>query len=379
VTFGKNKILKIKLKNSNLMNDIFGPGTHSPLTTNVTTSATHTQLMQKIFGPGSIIHNPVTTTISEITTAISNMNTKYAPNPTIFREMFGSDITVTTTMTPSTTVTSTVNSTNNILPSALFQEEPVEIPPIALEIWRDARGHLSSEARCTARANYITYLADNNVLPKWSVGLEPLPGFLQNHDETVQQLVELRHMQGLEVLRSASQALQGQSQHHRQVGNVYRHSLRVAYGENDAGLQEANSKLNSLVTRDRDACRNTLTRRAETLNQYPLTDEKLKEAMLAPLPNARTGRARSRSPTNPTRGRGRGRGLSQTQNGRNNNSRGSGRGRGRGRGSTSYRGRTANRTPSTTGLYPGPSNDNLTAEERALISNLRNQRNGQQN
>jgi hypothetical protein len=300
------------------------------------------------------------------TASTQNATTTTNSRNPMFSNMF-------TDETPIENVQSLLHATStqtNHARSVSLQDTPVDIPPTALAIWRDVRSHLSAEVKAVARANFLNYLADHNMLPRWSVGLESLPGFLTNHEPTVTQLVQLRHMQGLELLRSAKQALLAQAQHHHQVGSAYKHSLQLVYGTNEDGHKEATAKLTNLITRDRDACRSILMRRAETLNQDPLTDEQLCQSMKTANNNVPRNRARSRSP---------GPNQPNPRGGASVRWRGSTRGRGRGRGSQRGRGRPYNPRSNTGNSRNVQTNSDLSPEEIALITEHRSQTNGQSN
>jgi len=239
----------------------------------------------------------------------------------------------------------------NNVPSSVSLQELLDIPENALETWRRARGHMSAEAKALIRADHAEKLADDNLLPLWTVGLAPLPGYLK---PIIQDLTRLRHMQGLEMLRAIHDSLIREATSHRQAGTAQQHALQFLFGDQHESLRKAIAKIGILVNRDREECKNTLTKRTEALRNDPLKDETIQDNLLNLRSRARSGsptpRNRSRSPKNNFRSNKRSNQIEQPGTNQENErpsrpkGRGNSRGRGQGRGRDSSRGRGPNRS-----------------------------------
>ena len=250
-------------------------------------------------------------------------------------------------------------------------QDQLEIPAQFLETWRRTRGHMSSEAKALARAQHLTRLADNDSIPAWSVGMDILPGFLQ---PVIQDLTQLRHMQALELLRSANESLVTKATEHSVQGRACRTTLELLYGEDIVGLNRALGKIHTLVNRDRDDCIALLARRRELLTANPIADSLIEEnlsTLSVPVLRNRSRSPRSHQQNNPpARGRGRGRGRGYTpssysgevsSNTRQPRSRGTGAPRGRG---NSPRGRANSRSRPTQSRARSNSNDRVLQFDR---------------
>jgi hypothetical protein len=266
----------------------------------------------------------------------------------------------------------------------------LNIPDIAEDTWRLTRSNLSNAVRARNRAHHFQYLVENDIIPFWTLGMEPAPAYIR---EIMPELLRLKKLQAIELMQTAVVELTNRAARCERVGNSLREvTLRTLFGNNVEDYRKAIGKINQLVARDEQECANFLATRRETLREQPITDEMLTNAIMSMEypPNARRPpttrpRSRSRSPSN--RGGFRGRGSPQYRGGRGYRGRGRGnqtstsreslnpnnrdsRPRGRGRGRGSNRSNSRDRASTNQG-----NTVNVTPSEMAILNALRNNNN----
>ena len=284
---------------------------------------------------------------------------------------------------------------NNAGPATGAQPENIHqrvpIPPGADETWKLTRKHLSASVKATARADHLTYLARNGLLPSWTIGAEALPGYIK---PLITQLGDLRHMQAIECLNQMAEHLRLASNLSHQLGGAQRLVLRQLYGENNHDYQLASTRIDELVTRDQAECRTSLQRRGETLRSNPVSTQQVQDFLLqqhnvygtpssSPAPNQSAGftphpstsGAGSTSLTDRTNQQGyqqrnprqRGRGNSRSRgNLRGNRGRGMSNGRGR-----KPRSRSNSRNRSNSRSRRDVNNPSLTSDEQRVLQAYR--------
>jgi hypothetical protein len=244
------------------------------------------------------------------------------------------------------------------------QRERVPIPAGAEETWKLTRRHLSNAVKANVRADHLSFLARNQLIPSWTLGAAELPGFIL---PLIEQLSSLKHMQALETLNSMAEKLRETAVTSQQLGNAQRMVLKQLYGAKEQDFISSATRIEELVIRDEAECKQTMHKRADNLRAAPITMTMVQE-FLTDQSNIYTtfgnqsnqnqatqgsenqqaqARASNSSTSNsrPARPRGRGRGYSNRGN-RGSRSRGSSRGRGRGnrpRSRSNSRTRTDNR------------------------------------
>jgi len=233
------------------------------------------------------------------------------------------------------------------------QAEGPEIIPSALDPWRKARSYLSADAKFRVRALHLKNLAENQLLPSWTLGLAPVPGYL---DTAISELVRYRSIQAQELLRIASTALSNKATEYRTTGAAYKATVANVYGNDALGLDAAQSKLKQLVKRDAQICHDTLASRTEELRRNPTTDDMIKESLTyrpTPVPPTRRGGRQTGRGRPPTRGNNTSVRFNNTT--QNDRARGRGRSPRRGRGipqRSRSRGRARGYNPATRSRSP---------------------------
>jgi len=279
--------------------------------------------------------------------------------------------------------------------------QPVQRVPIpfgADEVWKLTRKHLSAAVKSNARADHLDYLARNQLVPNWTLGVESLPGYLRPH---IAELSSHRHIQALETMNEMSQRLRSAASVSRNLGIAQRTVLRQLYGESQNDFAISIAKINELVIRDESECRTSLSRRVEALqanplqirnvqdyllqqpNYLPITQVNRRVAATAPRPAdnpqpSTNGYGRGNNPQPSTSGYGRGnRPFEQRSSRPRGRGRGSPRG-GRGRGNSAGRGRRArSRSLPRNQNRSGGNAQRLPPDEERVLQAYRNSKNSQ--
>jgi hypothetical protein len=174
----------------------------------------------------------------------------------------------------------------------------LDVRPEALIPWRQARSFLSAQSKAECRADHLEALRTSGRVPRWAVGLEPLPGFL---DRELTQLVEQRRHHGIEMLLMARDLLRSRARQHSNTGRAALMTSEILYREDPEGWEKAKDLLAQLVGTDRSRCQIALNKRAEYLSSHPVSDEDVRKLLVeGPRPQSTTRpsrpRSRSRSP-----------------------------------------------------------------------------------
>jgi hypothetical protein len=259
------------------------------------------------------------------------------------------------------------------------------------------RANLSNATRARARAQHYQYLIDHDIVPYWTLGLEPAPAYIK---DIIPEIIRLKKLQSMEIMQTAVVELTNRAAECENVGRSLKQiTLPTLFGNKVAEYRKAVQKIESLVQRDEQECRTQLATRRELLATQQITDEVLSNALLlhdfpndARRPTNSNPRPRSRSrspgPRNQFRGSPRGRGYPRgnnrgTSRGRGNpyssnstrgnytapqrDSRPRGRGRGRGNPGNNSRDRASQSN------RPGNTQVSLTQAELNVINAIRNQ------
>jgi hypothetical protein len=203
-------------------------------------------------------------------------------------------------------VPNTTNIAIDNLPLSL--QERLVIRPSALPTWRQARSNMSAEAKALARASHLDRLATQDLLPSWSLGLDPIPGFLEPH---LTSIIQLRKHHAIETMQLAKEQLTLRAQEHRAVGEACLLTCETLYGDDQNAWTQARELLTTLIGGDKTRCISALNKRVEQISANPTKDETISSFLTAGSRNQgrRTqnrprSRSRSRSRSqSPRRGR----------------------------------------------------------------------------
>jgi hypothetical protein len=237
-------------------------------------------------------------------------------------------------------------------PPVSFQDQEYHpsVTPEAENTWRIARASLSQEARNHTRANNLEYMATNDLIPEWALGMAPIPGYLE---PCITDLIQLRRQQGTDMLVKGSEALKKKAQQQKLVGEAQTTAFRQLYGTNRQGLQKAEDKIKELIARDNASCAETLKSRTNATRDNFITDHMIAESLT--MRSWSTTNSRYQSTGRPT--------YQQQQRQSTRPSRGNPRGNTRG----TYRGRfpyTRYTSPSR-GRYTSPSRGRSPRRDRS--------------
>jgi hypothetical protein len=189
-------------------------------------------------------------------------------------------------------------SINDYSLSALLQEG-LAVIPVAVHQWRAARSAYSAQAKALSRADHLQLLLDGQNLPKWAVGVEPLPGYLE---PLLVQIITLKNSQGKELLRQAITLLRQKAEDDGRVGRACLQTVESLYHNehNRAGWDQAHNLLTAVITSDRQKCDQQLQKRFTAITDNPITQEEYRKALIDGPRNqgnrAPKTRQRSRSP-----------------------------------------------------------------------------------
>ena len=202
--------------------------------------------------------------------------------------------------------------------SVSFQDDSFRVKDDAVDLWRQARSAISSAEKAKLRSNHLKQLAEDDNLPGWALGLQPIPQHIipeSSYQAVVQQVKEA----GKRILNTMSQELRDKYCRDTAKGNALIISVEHVYGENSTDANKALSLLAGLVQKDRDQMTQLLSKKRAEVTENPIDDEAIKNKWFQSKPtknhlqnnpntNRRLRQNRSRSrgrrpPTNrPNRG-----------------------------------------------------------------------------
>jgi hypothetical protein len=157
-----------------------------------------------------------------------------------------------------------------------FQENDNPISPAALKWWRAARSAGTRRVEHSIRASHLNSLAKHEIYPGWTLGLEPMPGFLtSNQDELLNQL----KLHAQETLRLASEILMKKAEAEQQEYRGHLVTVSNIYGKDSAGLEKALGALRKALTKSGRALREKLDNRKKHLAENKIADSQLLRRM----------------------------------------------------------------------------------------------------
>jgi hypothetical protein len=188
--------------------------------------------------------------------------------------------------------------TTNDFPILSLQEK-LEVLPQALLPWRQARSLLSAQAKAEARATHLDQIKQAGLIPKWALGLDPIPGYLEPETEA---LVNLKKHHAIEIVQASRDMLLGRARTHSTTGRASLITCEILYKDNLDEWTRAKDLLAQLVGSDRAKCVTTLRSRLDSLAENQDLDDEIKTSLLeGPRTSGRRPaplrpRNRSRSP-----------------------------------------------------------------------------------
>ena len=165
------------------------------------------------------------------------------------------------------------NSTNAKSVSFSLQsgkDEFLPIPAEGLPFFRRARGCFSAEARAHTRADHLDRLSDNGKPPRWAFGIGAMPSYVQ---PIARELVDIKRRHSLEITRAVARSLRDSATASQRQGMLNLDTVKGIYSSNEAGFEQASTKLTALVSRDNTQESERQSRREELISRSPTTDE----------------------------------------------------------------------------------------------------------
>ena len=172
-----------------------------------------------------------------------------------------------------TTNNATDNQQNTNPNSDSLQDGQVaflNIPDHALPFFKRSRGCLSAASRADARATHLAELVTRGVPTPWALRLEPIPAYLL---PIAHELSERQKANALKLMEEATHCLRRSCSKLVNQGNDNWNIVSKYVGDDDAELNRARLKMDSLVARDYDREKVRLDARNATLIATPVTDK----------------------------------------------------------------------------------------------------------
>lgn len=180
------------------------------------------------------------------------------------------------------------------------QEQTIRIRDDALDVWRAARSAYSMAFKLEARSESQNTMAEEGMLPRWALGLEPLPEYFLPLEDEIVTLVKDHAKQ---LLQKTAHAMARKAVTLQTKGQALLTAVDNIYDQDLVGRQEARALLESLVDRDRESERAKLQKRRHDLLDRPVLDTEIARANRAGPSLTQQAPALSAAP--PLRGRSR--------------------------------------------------------------------------
>ena len=120
--------------------------------------------------------------------------------------------------------------------------------PQAKEFWQLGRDCLSNEAKLEARANYLLQKAEMNSFPRWSLGLEQLPEYLNCVSD---KIVEMQKKHAKELLVHASAQLLVKAAEYGEQGTMSLKTVKVLYQDDILGYHLVKKQIQDYIDQEK--------------------------------------------------------------------------------------------------------------------------------
>jgi hypothetical protein len=161
-----------------------------------------------------------------------------------------------------------LNSDNKKL-NVSFQENDHPIKDSALKWWRAARSSGTRRMEYTIRAAHLHSLIKNDIYPSWSLGLEPLPGYLKSSQA---RLLAQTRLHAQERMKLITEILMEKAADEQQEYRGHLTTVSNIYNKDTAGLELALSTLRKAITKSGRTLREKLDKRKDFLSTNQISD-----------------------------------------------------------------------------------------------------------
>ena len=150
----------------------------------------------------------------------------------------------------------------------------LQIPEDAHPFFKRSRGCLSAASRADCRASHLEEMVEREIALPWALRLEPIPGYLLNISP---QLIRIQKRNAIALEREAAKLLRRSCTHLTTQGTLNWNIVANFYGKDDAGLEKARRKMDSMVAKDFTKEQDKLEDKKDFIFDHPVTNDDITE------------------------------------------------------------------------------------------------------